>query len=413
MSLHHYLKHPRTVVDSPWPVPALCDAYAWPSGLAGGGVIAIVELGGSWAQSDMASYFNSIGQPMPSITDCSADGSSNNGTNPDPNADFEVALDIQVAAASYFMATGKAATIRVYWAQDIASAITAATKDGCSVFSCSWGDDEANWLPADIKATEAAAAVAIMDGMQLCCAAGDNDSSDGGPNAANVDYPGSSASVICCGGTSKPAGGPEVVWNNNPGNSDGEGTGGGYSTLFPLPTWQDIAVTPPKGLGRGVPDVAANADPQTGYEIFVHGQSQVVGGTSAVAPLYAGLLAAFGKMILFVEMVLYSNSKDFADITQGNNGAYSAGPGWDPCTGWGVPIGAALAGTFMQVTPTPNPVPPPPVPPTMSNREFCILMADAAAADMRKPGQTVHNSCIDFASIMEEAGYTVTISAKK
>ena len=107
-----------------------------------------------------------------------------------------------------------------------------------------------------------------------------------GPNAANVDLPASAPSVIGCGGTSKTRS-TETVWNNNPGQSNGEGTGGGYSTLFPGETWQTGAPTPPSpSLGRMVPDVAANADPDTGYEIYFHGSTQVIGGTSAVAPFY-------------------------------------------------------------------------------------------------------------------------------
>ena len=143
---------------------------------------------------------------------------------------------------------------------------------------------------------------------------------------------------------------PEVVWNNNPGINDGEGTGGGYSTLFPVQTWQ-IGVPPaPSGLGRMIPDVSGNADPQTGYEIVLNGQLEVVGGTSAVAPLYAGLFAAFGNKLGFVTPKLYQNQAAFNDITQGNNGPdgmYKAGPGPDPCTGIGSPTGEKIAALFV------------------------------------------------------------------
>jgi kumamolisin len=128
----------------PWDVPALCAAYSWPSGLAGDGVIAIVELGGGWIQSDMDQFFSSIGQPAPQIIDVPVDGTQN---SPDPNPDGpdgEVALDIQVAAAAYYVATGQPASVRVYWAQDIAPAVRAATGDACDVCSISWGADEAN-----------------------------------------------------------------------------------------------------------------------------------------------------------------------------------------------------------------------------------------------------------------------------
>jgi subtilase family serine protease len=190
---------------------------------------------------------------------------------------------------------------------------------------------------------EQAATAATAAGMIVFAASGDNDSSDGGPNPANVDLPASAPHVIGCGGTSKTAT-SETVWNNDPGNPSGEGTGGGFSTLFPLPTWQ---IGAPNGPGRMVPDVAANADPNTGYNIVLHGQPVVIGGTSAVAPLYAGLFASFGNKFGFITPELYLNPVCFNDITQGDNGAFRAGIGPDPCTGIGSPIGLKLANLLM------------------------------------------------------------------
>lgn len=346
-----------------WTLPALCAAYAWPTGLAGGGVIAIVELGGGWAPSDVDAFFSSIGQPSPTITDVSVDGGQNSpnqslGQQNDP--DFEVALDIQVAGAAYFAATGKAADIRMYWApgssaQGIADAVRQATADGCDVCSISWGSDEANWkawgqqagvdLLADM---EAAAAAATAAGMIVFGAAGDNDSGDGGQTPANVDAPSSCPHVVGCGGTNKTAS-AETVWNDNPGDTHGEGTGGGYSTYFPVQAFQTNAPPPPAStppLGRMVPDVCADADPNTGYAIVVHGQPTVLGGTSAVAPLYAGLFAAFGTKLGFVTPRLWASPQAFNDITSGGNGFYNAAPGPDPCSGLGSPIGTALAALF-------------------------------------------------------------------
>jgi kumamolisin len=332
-----------TAGAGPWNVPDLCNAYSWPTGLAGGGVIAIVELGGGWVQSDMDQFFQSISQPVPGITDASVDGTQNS-PDPGPNsADGEVALDIQVASAAYYVATGNPATIRVYWAQDIAAAVRAATADGCDVCSISWGADEANWGVQAGQDMEQAAADATAAGMVVFAASGDNDSSDGGPTPANVDLPSSCPHVIGCGGTSKTAT-TETVWNNTPGNPSGEGTGGGYSTLFtPLPDWQ---IGAPNGPGRMVPDVAADADPNTGYNIVLHGAQVVIGGTSAVAPLYAGLFAAFGTKLGFITPKLYLNQVCFNDITAGDNGAFRAQVGPDPCTGLGSPIGTRLANLF-------------------------------------------------------------------
>ena len=137
---------------------------------------------------------------------------------------------------------------------------------------------------------EATATQATQQGCIVFAAAGDNSSGDGDPGA-NVDLPSGCPHVVGCGGTTKTQF-SEVVWGN--GRPDGEGTGGGYSGVFPAQSWQ-LGV--PAGPGRMVPDVAANADPNTGYLIVVHGQEVQVGGTSAVAPFYAGLFAAFGKRL--------------------------------------------------------------------------------------------------------------------
>jgi kumamolisin len=346
LGVHPYFKirHRAQIAqrEKPWSVPDLCAAYNWPTGLPGGGVIAIVELGGGWVQSDMDAFFRGIGQPVPKITDVSVD-TTKNTPDPGPNsADGEVALDIQVAAAAYFAAAGHPATIRVYWSQDIAAAVRAAIADGCDVCSISWGSDEANWRAQDSLAgmdMELAATEATRAGMVVFAASGDNDSSDGGPTRANVDLPASCPHVIGCGGTSKmPT--TETVWNNDPGNSSGQGTGGGFSTMFQMPPWQAGA---PHGPGRMVPDVAGDADPDTGYEIVLHGAPTVIGGTSAVAPLYAGLFATFGTKLGFITPELWLNHLCFNDITEGDNGAFRARIGPDTCTGLGSPIGIKLA----------------------------------------------------------------------
>jgi kumamolisin len=337
---------------SPWSVPSLCATYNWPTALPGNGVIAIIELGGGWVQSDIDAFFNGLRQPVPQITDVSVDGtqnSPNQSVGSSNDADYEVALDIQVAGASFFAATARAATIRVYWSQDIATAVTKAAEDGCDVCSISWGADESVWGTAAAEQMESAAAAATAAGMVIFAASGDNNSGDGGSTPANVDTPASCPHIIGCGGTYKTST-EEVVWNDNPGQSDGEGTGGGYSTIFPKQTWQLGAPPPPTGTsagtGRMVPDVAADADPNTGYNVYVHGSGTVVGGTSAVAPLYAGLFASFGTKLGFVSPKLWQNPKAFNDITSGDNGVYKAATGPDPCTGLGSPIGINIAAIF-------------------------------------------------------------------
>lgn len=339
-------------MTGPWKVTDLCKAYNWPTNLAGGGVIAIVELGGGWVKADMDTFFKSLGQPTPHITDVSVDGtqnSPNQSVSSSNDPDYEVALDIQVAGAAYYAATGKAATMRVYWSQDIATAVQKATADGCDVCSISWGADEAVWGPAAAQQMESAATDATKAGMVVFGAAGDNDSSDGGSTPANVDVPSSCPHVVGCGGTYKTTT-EETVWNDNPGQTDGSGTGGGYSTIFPTQAFQVGAPPAPTGTsagtGRMVPDVTGDADPNTGYDVYVHGSSTVVGGTSAVAPLYAGLFAAFGRKLGFVTPKLWENQQAFNDITVGNNGLFDAAPGADPCSGIGSPIGTSIAALF-------------------------------------------------------------------
>jgi kumamolisin len=204
---------------------------------------------------------------------------------------------------------------------------------------------------------EAFQAAAAM-GVTVCVAAGDGGSTDGENDGLNhVDFPASSPNALACGGTTLVASGnsitSETVWNELA-NNEGA-TGGGISDVFPLPSYQNGAGVPPSAnpnhnVGRGAPDVSGDADPTTGYVTLVDGQPDVIGGTSAVAPLWAGLIAlvneSVGKPVGFVNPLLYqsaSTAGDFNDVTSGNNGAYSAGPGWDACTGLGSPIGAQVA----------------------------------------------------------------------
>ena len=335
----------------PWKVLDLCKAYSWPTGLPAGGMVGIVELGGALNLDDVKAFCAANNVPEPTI---------DNATSPFPSdpqgADVEIALDVQVVAASYFAATGQPAHIRMYWPpnDDIAGGVRQAAADGCATVSISWGADEANWGGPALDDMEAAATEAAAAGTAVFAASGDNDSSDGGPGKANVDAPASCPHVVGCGGTEKreSAASPEheeVVWNHQPGKAHGEGTGGGFSTHFPQQTWQNGA---PHGSGRMVPDMAADADPRTGYEIISGGQPVVVGGTSAVAPLLAGLFAAIAVKPGFINPVVWQNHGAFFDVTKGDNGAYRAMQGPDPCTGIGRPIGTSVAALFAAPTPT-------------------------------------------------------------
>jgi kumamolisin len=195
-------------------------------------------------------------------------------------------------------------------------------------------------------------------------AAGDDGATDGATDGKfHVDFPAASPFVLACGGTNVAASAgkitAETVWNELAGNEGA--TGGGISNLFALPSYQTAANVPAnpetKFVGRGVPDVSGDADPESGYLVRVDGKQQVIGGTSAVAPLWAGLVAllnqTLGKPLGFANPVLYQLSESaFRDIVKGNNAGYSAGPKWDACTGLGSPNGAALAGALAPPSPT-------------------------------------------------------------
>lgn len=330
--------------------------YNFPSGVNGHGqTIAIIELGGGFRQTDITHYFASLGLTPPSVTAVSVDGAHNTPSNPN-SADGEVALDIEVAGA---VAPG--ARIAVYFApntdQGFIDAITKAIHDPTrrpSVISISWGAAEADWTAQAMHSMDQAFQSAAALGITVCIASGDRGSSDGVSDGHNhVDFPASSPFALGCGGTRLVTSGAgtissETVWNDNPTQS---ASGGGVSTAFPRPSWQaSVHANGGTMSGRGVPDVSGDADPQTGYRVLVDGQTGVIGGTSAVAPLWAGLIALLnqkmGHRVGYLNPTLYNHlpgTGSIVDIATGNNGGFHAKPGWDACTGWGRPNGAVMA----------------------------------------------------------------------
>lgn len=169
------------------------------------------------------------------------------------------------------------------------------------MISISWGAAEKNWTGQAMTSYDQAFQAAAALGITVCCAAGDNGSADAETDGlAHVDFPASSPFALGCGGTKLTGLGntisSEVVWNEGPNSA----TGGGVSDSFPGPAYQSStgipqSVNPPHKAGRGVPNVSGDADPATGYFIRVDGQEFVIGGTSAVAPLWAGLIALLNK----------------------------------------------------------------------------------------------------------------------
>jgi kumamolisin len=331
-------------------LPQLARWYNFPPDLDGGGqCIGLIELGGGTRARDLRAYFRALGLPLPRIKSISVDHARNcHGVAAD--ADAEVMLDIEVAGA---LAPG--ALIAVYFAPNtergFLDAVAAAVHDAehrPSVISISWGAPEAAWTAQAMSACEELFTAAAAMGVTVLCAAGDGGSTDGlNDGGQHVDFPASAPHALACGGTrlalDEAGAVTETVWNNGAGSA----TGGGYSSHFARPAYQ--ARLKVAAAARGLPDVAGVADPSSGYKLRVAGQDQVFGGTSAVAPLWAGLLALInqrlGCQVGYLHPLLYGpliGKGATRDVVDGNNGVHHAGPGWDACTGWGCPDGKKL-----------------------------------------------------------------------
>jgi kumamolisin len=372
---------PRPLMTHPQPDvrygPAdLAGLYSFPADLDGTGqCIGLLEFGGGYENGDLDTYFATMQVARPRVVSVSVDGTRN---APGGDADAEVVLDIEVAGGG-----AQGATIAVYFAQFTAAgwveALTKAIHDRRhrpSVLSISWGWSEYEdagtlaWTPQVIDEVDTMLAEAANLGITVLVAAGDDGSTDGiDDGKVHVDYAASSPYVLGCGGTTLYAKDGvrerEVVWGNGV-RAQGAGhgsTGGGVSEHFPLPDWQRGVDAPQSAstghVGRCVPDVAAVADVRTGYAQYMDGEWFTDGGTSASAPLWAALiarcnqrLAEDGKRVGYINPVLYGTigaTGAFYDVTSGSNAtlagepdAYTAGPGWDPCTGWGTPNGERL-----------------------------------------------------------------------
>ncbi|MCX7521478.1 S53 family peptidase [Microbacterium sp. STN6] len=390
----------RAVTTSYTPVQ-VGELYGFPAKTDGSGQsVAIIELGGGYVMDDLSTYFGSLGIPTPSVSAIGVDGGANAPEGDANGADCEVMLDIEVIGA-----LAPASGIRVYFAPNTDAGFVDAVSEAAhatpapAAISISWGQSEDEWTAQARTALDEAMADAGALGIVVCAAAGDNGSSDspaqgaadgwgagagaggtvgagaggtagagktGGASAAlsgqaHVDFPASSPHALACGGTRLDADVSsgsirgEVVWNDGAG---GGATGGGVSDAFPMPSWQANAGVPARAggastaSGRGVPDVAGNADPQTGYQVRVDGRDMVIGGTSAVSPLWSALVARLAQLTdrpagplhssIYASVAPGQAAAGFRDITSGSNGAYGATAGWDACTGLGSPDGSAL-----------------------------------------------------------------------
>ena len=369
-----------------WTALELASAYAFPEEADGSGqTIGLIELGGGFHQSDLETFFAVLKLPVPKITFISVDGMENRPASPqaierwidvvegkvalesvgaqllaDAQATVEVTMDLQILSA---LAPG--AHIVVYMApmteQGMFNALSRAVsyeEPLVDVISMSWGEAEPRVSDAYLEAIEGVLADAAKRGITVCASSGDAGSENDSPDEFPcVNFPASSPHVLACGGSTvkrfdlKSA--DEVVWNCGP-HGLPAATGGGVSRKFARPEWQRryaVPLAPAGFVGRGVPDVSGPADPHNGCAILVGGFRCSSAGTSAVAPLWAALIARFNQLIKsrcgHVTPLLYQISDANSDsplnpIVEGHNGAYQAGPGWNPCTGLGTPRGRRL-----------------------------------------------------------------------
>jgi len=351
----------------------LAALYNFPTGVNGSGqTIGIIELGGGYRPTDLKTYFKNLNVTVTgTLTAVSVDNGAN---QPGGDADDEVMLDIEVASA---VAPG--ANIAVYFTPDTTDksfldAVDNAVHDQAnapSVISISWGGPETGTTDSFSTQIDETMQAAAALGITVCVASGDNGAADEGPNEwdglAHADSPASSPHVLAVGGTRILAQGGkrqnEQVWNQDSTDTQDDSfgsSGGGISEVFPVPSWQAQLTLPPSanpgaGPGRGIPDVAADADPASGYNVRVDGKNLVIGGTSAAAPLWAALIALVnqqkGRRVGFINPTLYANAggAPFNPITSGDNKVgskdvgYPSGSPWNACTGLGTPNGQEVA----------------------------------------------------------------------
>ncbi|MFJ6380774.1 protease pro-enzyme activation domain-containing protein [Kitasatospora sp. NPDC092039] len=362
--------------------PQLQAPYAYPAGTDGSGqCIAVLAFNGEtppgvpsggYSLEALRNYFvNVLHQDMPEITNVVVPGVGTPGNEPGQDADFdtadtsgEIMLDLAVVGG-----LAPKARIVVYFSRfteqgwvDVITRIVNDTVNRPTVISSSYGNPEASpgsrWTVGAMKRVDAAFANAAEKNVSICCASGDDGSRDQvHDERAHADFPAASPHVLGVGGTRLAVSHGQVVsevcWDNGPGSR----TGGGISKVFPVPPYQADAqvppsANPPHARGRGVPDVSALADPDTGVVVpSVDGvHFNQIGGTSAAAPMWSALLARVNQalpgsaQVGFLNPLLYAKFARgvLRDITQGSNGAYASGPDWDPCTGLGSPGGQQL-----------------------------------------------------------------------
>ena len=350
--------------------------------------IGIGSLGGGVVQQDIANAVAQWGMIAPKLTVRTVGGAKNDPVS-DQDSNVENMLDLLLVSFTWWWLTGEAADVTVTFGPNATSGMELVTRDlvaaGVEVGSWSWGAAASEWNATERASFAKALSDAALANVCFCAASGDN-SVDDGTSAPSADYPCADPNVWAVGGTKLLVGSDgsrasESAWGD--GNAGDEGGGGGYDPTVAEPSWQQGVV--PTGRGRGVPDTAANADPNSGWQISANGSWTVVGGTSAASPFTAALIAvakavakSAGKGVT-TPAVYAARATACNDITIGSNGDPSA-PGWDPATGLGTPHGAAFVAAieaWAQGAPAPTPPPTPP-PPSTSPLTATLAAVNAA-----------------------------------
>ena len=359
----------------------LASHYNFPAGDGSGQTVAIAEFGGGYFASDLQAFCAKHSTPVPRVTTVGVNGAPvytlaqiqqlpQQQQQQQMEDSVEVNMDVQIVAG---LAPGAAQI--VYFSTfdeqgwvELLNQVIAHKPAAALTLSVSWGlaEDDPDWSPAARTAIDERLQMAAAAGITVCVAAGDDGSADQESDGrAHVDFPASSPHALAVGGTML-SGETDVVWWQSPGERSGGGgaTGGGVSTIFPRPAWQDVQIASLNtGAidGRVIPDVAALAGPPF-YDLIFNGQDQPNGGTSAATPLWAALIARLAGSAQrpwnpqFLAPLLYAadaagttvGAAGCTDVTSGDNTSstlgrgYSAGPGFDAASGWGVPNGTAL-----------------------------------------------------------------------
>jgi subtilase family serine protease len=314
-----------------------------------GTTVALYELE-PYLASDIASYQSCMGTDVP-VTNTAVDGGAGSGPGEGAALDVEDVLGL-APGASIDVYTGPNTAAGAF---DTYSRIVG--DDTAKVISTSWGLCESQEGSAAAQSESTLFQEAASQGQSIYAASGDagaDDCRDGGGRA--VDDPASQPDVTGVGGTSLPSAdgaSAQSVWNDGPGGGAG---GGGVSTLWATPSFQSAVDSTG---AREVPDVSADADPDTGYVIFYDGSWGAIGGTSAAAPLWAAFTALADSSascsagpVGLANPALYASSGDLTDVTSGNNTydgvtGFTAGAGYDEASGLGTPtasVASALCG---------------------------------------------------------------------